>query len=246
MRMAGVGGICRMDLAKSKSAGNFGRGGLGAAGREAPLLPVPGADEEAAGREAPLLPTSDAGSGAGLGMGKNLLLVDGLVDEVARAGDGGGGALAGSGARGAVAGTGMGAALDGNGGKSSAANREVSLLGSAPSHAAPECGAAVCTGAPGKPGGGGFTRIPAISLAFGGGAASVGPTSTSRPEGGAADAIPARNCCGGPSSLVGGGFGGVLGAGAAAAVREAPLQLLLPAGAGAAAEREVPLPAPSP
>jgi hypothetical protein len=206
--MAGVGGMCLMDLPKSKSAGNFGRGGLGAAGREAPLLP-----------------TSDAGGGTGLGMGKNLLLVDEVVDEVARAGGGGGGALAGRGAGGALGGNGAGAALEGNGGKSAAAKREVSLLGSAPSHAAPEDGVAACTGAPGKPGGGGFTRMPVVSLAFGGGAASVGPASLPGPAGAAVAAVSARKCCGGPVTLVGGGFGGVLGAGTAAAVREAPLQL---------------------
>ena len=168
--MAGVGGMRFMALLKSNSAGNFGHGGLGAAGREVPLLPAPladtlGPDAEAAGREVPLLLAPDAGGEPGFGMGMYLLVVEVVVEVVARAGGTGGGALAGKGAG--------GGALADNGGKSPAAKREVSLLGSAPSHAA---GGVTGDGAPGKPGGGGFTRMPVISHTFGTGAGTAWPT----------------------------------------------------------------------
>jgi hypothetical protein len=155
---------------------------LGAAGREVPLLPalpagIPDPDAEAAGREVPLLPAPEIGGDPGFGMGRNLLLVEVAAGVVARAGGTGGGALAGMGAG--------GGALADSGGKSSAAKREVSLPGSAPSHAA---GGVTGEGAPGNPGGGGFTRMPVIAHIFGTGAGTAWPASLPGPV---EDAVPA-------------------------------------------------------
>ena len=174
-----------MVLLKSNSAGNFGRGGLGAAGREVPLLPalpagIPDPDAEAAGREVPLLPAPEIGGDPGFGIGKNLLLVEVAVGAVARAEGTGGGALAGKGAG--------GGALADSGGNSSSAKRGASLAGSAPSHAA---GGVTGAGTPGqgKPGGGGFTRIPVTGHIFGAGAEAAWPTSLPAAT---EDAVPAE------------------------------------------------------
>ena len=107
-----------MVLLKSNSAGNFGLGGLGAAGREVPLHPalpdgIPDPDAEAAGREVPLLPAPEIDGDPGFGIGKyrRRVVVEVAAGVVARAGGTGGGALAGKGAG--------GGALADNGGNSS-------------------------------------------------------------------------------------------------------------------------------
>ena len=118
LSVAGVGGTWLRSLLKSNPAVCLGLGGLGAAGREAPLHPalpddIPDPDAEAAGREVPLLPAPEIDGDPGFGIGKNRrrVVVEVAPGVVARAGGTGGGALAGKGAG--------GGALADNGGNSS-------------------------------------------------------------------------------------------------------------------------------